>query len=269
MTCLLQEICRRRKSTLVLLTLSLTAGLLIFMFTPYKWSGLVEAVPVRDSQPMAGLPGSSPHSDSVPQSLSTLDEGSRNGRPVKSLKSESLSHPPHEGVGPGSVDRGGVNSDSAHSGGGLYVSSSMPLGPTLKMRHNSNQSAIVAAIRHAWRGYKDYAWGTDELKPLSKRGSSSPFNMGMTLVDCLDTLWLAGLQEEFDEARTWVAERLDIVHNSKTVSTFETTIRLLGGLLSAYHLSLDKLFLDKAVSVCVCVCVCVCVPVCVCVSVSV
>ena len=32
------------------------------------------------------------------------------------------------------------------------------------------------------------------------------------------------------------------------VNLFETTIRVLGGLLSAYHLSNDEVFLDKAVS---------------------
>lgn len=33
------------------------------------------------------------------------------------------------------------------------------------------------------------------------------------------------------------------------VNLFESTIRILGGLLSAYHLSGDALFLQKAVSV--------------------
>ncbi|MGZ4862706.1 MAG: glycoside hydrolase family 47 protein [Halobacteriota archaeon] len=27
---------------------------------------------------------------------------------------------------------------------------------------------IRAEFRHAWNGYKQYAWGHDELKPLSK-----------------------------------------------------------------------------------------------------
>ncbi len=142
-----------------------------------------------------------------------------------------------------------VNPNDIPTRDSRYVTSSMKLGPALKIQLNSNQSAIVEAIKHAWIGYKTYAWGADELKPVSKRGDRPSYGLGMTLIDCLDTLWLAGLQEEFDEAREWVANDLDIEHNSKSVSLFETNIRVLGGLLSAYHLSQDKLFLDKAVSV--------------------
>jgi mannosyl-oligosaccharide alpha-1,2-mannosidase len=66
--------------------------------------------------------------------------------------------------------------------------------------------------------------------------------MGVTLVDSLDTLWLMGMKEEFSRAREWVAKSLTFDH-AGTVSTFETTIRELGGLLSAYDLSGDKVFL--------------------------
>lgn len=51
---------------------------------------------------------------------------------------------------------------------------------------------------------------------------------------------------EFDESRQWVSEYLKFDVN-RDVNLFEVTIRVLGGLLSAYHLSGDKMFLDKAV----------------------
>lgn len=130
----------------------------------------------------------------------------------------------------------------------LYVPSSMPLGPALQLEHNPRQTAVVNAIKHAWKGYKDFAWGKDELLPITKSGSNRPFGLGMTIVDCLDTLWLAGLQDEFDEARNWVTRSMNIATNKVTVSLFETNIRVLGGLLSAYHLSQDQVFLNKAVS---------------------
>jgi Glycosyl hydrolase family 47 len=67
----------------------------------------------------------------------------------------------------------------------------------------------------------------------------------MTLVDSLDTLWLMGMKKEFEEAREWVATKLDFNKHS-SVSVFETTIRALGGLEAAYELSGDRVFLDKA-----------------------
>ena len=62
------------------------------------------------------------------------------------------------------------------------------------------------------------------------------FNLGLTLVDSLDTLLIMGLRDEFLEARDWVEHSLAL--NSDTdVNLFETTIRVLGGLLAAFHLS--------------------------------
>ena len=53
------------------------------------------------------------------------------------------------------------------------------------------------------------------------------------------------LKEEFSEAKGWVEKELHFDIN-KDVNLFETTIRVLGGLLSTYHLSGEKVFLDKA-----------------------
>ncbi|KAK4703773.1 hypothetical protein P7C70_g2433, partial [Phenoliferia sp. Uapishka_3] len=66
------------------------------------------------------------------------------------------------------------------------------------------------------------------------------------LVDSLDSLLVMGLTEEFNRAREWVKDLSfdidDKFHN------FEITIRVLGGLLSAYHLSgNDPIFLEKAI----------------------
>lgn len=55
------------------------------------------------------------------------------------------------------------------------------------------------------------------------------------------------MSTEFEEARKWVEEKLDLDINV-SVSLFEVTIRVLGGLLSAYHLSGHRIFLTKAVS---------------------
>lgn len=111
---------------------------------------------------------------------------------------------------------------------------------------NDKQRAVVAAARHAWSAYKKFAWGHDNLKPITK----SPhdwFGLGLTIVDSLDTLYIMGMEEEFEEARNWVEKELKL-DADRDINLFEVTIRVLGGLLSAYHLSGDKMFLTKAVS---------------------
>ncbi|XP_043326131.1 endoplasmic reticulum mannosyl-oligosaccharide 1,2-alpha-mannosidase-like [Cervus canadensis] len=109
---------------------------------------------------------------------------------------------------------------------------------------NERQKAVVDAFLHAWAGYRKFAWGHDELKPLT-RSFSEWFGLGLTLIDALDTMWILGLKKEFQEARNWVSKRL-LFQKDVDVNLFESTIRILGGLLSAFHLSGDVLFLTKA-----------------------
>jgi len=51
---------------------------------------------------------------------------------------------------------------------------------------------------------------------------------------------------DFKAARDWVAFNMSFAAG-RDVNLFECTIRILGGLLSAFHLSNDRIFLDKAV----------------------
>ena len=113
---------------------------------------------------------------------------------------------------------------------------------------------VRSMMRHAWNGYETYAWGMDELNPISKRGKVGIMGgfggfsgQGATLVDAMSTLYVMGLHEEFGRARDWVAQEMDFEkHGEQKVSFFETTIRLLGGLLSAYDLSGDQVRLRSS-----------------------
>jgi hypothetical protein len=104
---------------------------------------------------------------------------------------------------------------------------------------------VKAGMQRSWAAYKAYAWGMDELKPQSKSGSNNWGGLGVTLVDSLDTLWVMGMKDEFDEAAVWVKNSLTFSRTG-SVSVFETTIRELGGLIAAYDLSKNRVFLDKA-----------------------
>ncbi|KAK7291856.1 hypothetical protein RIF29_07343 [Crotalaria pallida] len=104
---------------------------------------------------------------------------------------------------------------------------------------------VKDAMLHAWSSYEKYAWGMDELKPETRSGLDSFGGLGATLVDSLDTLYIMGLDAQFKRAREWVAKSLYFNKNIE-VSVFETTIRIVGGLLSAYDLSGGEVFLEKA-----------------------
>ncbi|KAL8235231.1 hypothetical protein R6Q59_021331 [Mikania micrantha] len=104
---------------------------------------------------------------------------------------------------------------------------------------------VKDAMLHAWTSYENYAWGHDELQPQSKNGVDSFGGLGATLIDSLDTLYIMGLDEQFQKAKEWIASSLDFNKNYDA-SVFETTIRVVGGLLSAYDLSGDNVFLEKA-----------------------
>uniref|UniRef100_A0A665V244 alpha-1,2-Mannosidase n=1 Tax=Echeneis naucrates TaxID=173247 RepID=A0A665V244_ECHNA len=104
-------------------------------------------------------------------------------------------------------------------------------------------------MKHAWDSYRRFAWGSNELRPVSKQGHSSNLFgsiKGATIVDALDTLYIMEMFEEFDVATEWVEKNLDFNVNAE-VSVFEVNIRFVGGLLSAYYLSGKEVFRRKAV----------------------
>ena len=132
-----------------------------------------------------------------------------------------------------------------------YTSGVAPYKVTPEQKQESDDVArlrrpyIRRAMQHAWDGYRRYAFGYDEVRPQSRKGSNHWGGIGITLVDSLDTLWIMNMRDEFEQARDWVHNTLSHDQNTK-VSVFETTIRSLAGLLSAYDWSRDEAFLDEA-----------------------
>ena len=86
--------------------------------------------------------------------------------------------------------------------------------------------------------------------------------MGLSIVDSIDTMWLMGLDDEYKKARDWIDQNLQFDHNvspllfsssflsnrhqSRDISVFETTIRVVGGLVSIYDLTKDDMYMSKA-----------------------
>jgi mannosidase alpha-like ER degradation enhancer 2 len=106
---------------------------------------------------------------------------------------------------------------------------------------------VRAEFLHSWQAYEKYAWGHDELRPISKtprdwHGSES---LLMTPVDALDTLLIMGLDAEAAKAQKLIVETLSFDKDIE-VKNFEITIRILGGLLSAYQMTGDERLLKLA-----------------------
>ncbi|EGG12305.1 family 47 glycoside hydrolase, partial [Melampsora larici-populina 98AG31] len=103
----------------------------------------------------------------------------------------------------------------------------------------------------SWSAYANsQAWGSDDFYVLTGTGGNltRSGSIGYFIVDVLDTLILTKeMDTEYARAREYIQNdlRFDI---DGDFNAFETTIRVLGGLLSAYHLTdHDQLYLDKAI----------------------
>ncbi|KAF8860937.1 putative mannosyl-oligosaccharide alpha-1,2-mannosidase [Acephala macrosclerotiorum] len=112
-----------------------------------------------------------------------------------------------------------------------------PESATARTTRLERRDAIKAAMNHTWTGYKQNAWLHDELRPLSGIPKTSFGGWGATLVDGLDTLYIMGMIDEFEEALNGL-ETIDFsTPNVVRIPVFEVTIRYLGGLLGAWDIS--------------------------------
>ncbi|KAI4708561.1 hypothetical protein J4E89_006617 [Alternaria sp. Ai002NY15] len=132
-------------------------------------------------------------------------------------------------------------------------------GKKSKVDWEKRRQAVKDAFLLSWNAYEEHGWGYDEYHPVSKKGRymAEPNGLGWIIVDALDTLMIMNLTKELTHARQWISTSLDY-DKKQDVNTFETTIRMLGGLLSAHYLqetlpglkpensNEEDLFLEKA-----------------------
>lgn len=110
------------------------------------------------------------------------------------------------------------------------------------------QRKVEEEFLHAWKGYKTNAWMHDEVMPLSGGQKDTFVGWAATLVDSLDTLYMMGLMEEFEDALASLKDIDFSKPNAERVPVFETNIRYLGGLLGAWDISEHQypILLEKA-----------------------
>lgn len=97
--------------------------------------------------------------------------------------------------------------------------------------------AVKAAFEYAWAGYYQYALPNDELLPVNNSFSNSFNGWGASAVDAFSTALVMEIPEIVSEIVSYVP-KIDwsVSYENETVSLFETSIRYLAGILSAYDL---------------------------------
>ncbi|KAF7974676.1 hypothetical protein HWV62_11433 [Athelia sp. TMB] len=118
--------------------------------------------------------------------------------------------------------------------------------PPTKEEWKRRAELVKAAFVHTWKAYEENAWGFDEIRPRSGEGTNNFNGWGVMIVDSLDTMYIMGLHDEFKRAVAFVENATWDVPKGYYAPFFETTIRYLGGLLSAYALSGEPILLERA-----------------------
>lgn len=116
-------------------------------------------------------------------------------------------------------------------------------------QRNDRLATIKNAFLLSWNLYKSHAWGDDEIKPVSMAAINPFTGWGSTLIDAVDTLQIMGLTSEFRDAVNFI-DTVDFAATFRTeIPMFETVIRFLGGLISAYDMSgqTEPVLLAKAI----------------------
>ncbi len=101
---------------------------------------------------------------------------------------------------------------------------------------------------HAWNGYKQFAWGFDEVLPVSAAPSDffiKGHSFGLSIIEALDTLYVMELDDELTACVNWLRVHLDFDVDGN-VQMFEAVIRMVAGLIAGYYATGERFMLDGA-----------------------
>jgi hypothetical protein len=125
-------------------------------------------------------------------------------------------------------------------------------GALARAQATPDPAAIARDVRdefmHAWNGYKQFAWGYDEVRPRSGRGSDffvDGHSFGLSIIEALDTLYVMGLDTELDMCVSWLRKHIDFDVDGK-VQMFEAVIRMVAGLITGHYATGERFLLDGA-----------------------
>lgn len=94
-------------------------------------------------------------------------------------------------------------------------------------------------LERSLESYFAYGFPSDSLNATGVSGVDDRGGVHTTLIDILDTLAITKRTETFHTAVRWIIDNVKDFNRDVVVSVFETTIRILGGLLSA-HMMMEE-----------------------------
>lgn len=109
-------------------------------------------------------------------------------------------------------------------------------------------AAVRAEFMHAWGAYKTFAWGFDEVRPISAKPVNffiEDHSFGLSIIEAMDTLYVMGLDDELAACVSWLRKNLDFDVNGD-VQMFEAVIRMVAGLMTGYYATGERFLLEGA-----------------------
>jgi mannosyl-oligosaccharide alpha-1,2-mannosidase len=123
------------------------------------------------------------------------------------------------------------------------------INPNQHKLDHERADAVKEAFKFAWDGYYHNAFPHDELRPASNRSGTSRNDWGATAVDALGTAILMDMPDVVADILDFIP-KINFNYTATSISLFETNIRYLGGMISAYDLLSDtfaSMVKDKSV----------------------
>ncbi|HJP74742.1 MAG TPA: glycoside hydrolase family 47 protein, partial [Pseudonocardiaceae bacterium] len=151
------------------------------------------------------------------------------------------------GIGLTGVLGGTANAATAPTAGFNYTANYATPAPPAKQAATQIRNEFL----HCWNGYKKFAWGHDQVNPVS--GTSNEFfvdghPIGLSMIEALDTLYVMELDDELSASVKWIDQNVDFDIDGN-FHVFEAIIRVVGGLIAGYLAVKDKKLLSLAVDI--------------------
>ena len=117
-----------------------------------------------------------------------------------------------------------------------------------KLRARAVAEEVRREFLHAWNGYKQFAWGFDEVLPVSGKPKNffvPDHSFGLSIIEAMDTLYVMELDDELHQCVQWLRSHLDFDVDA-SIQMFEAVIRMVAGLMSGYYATGERFLLDGA-----------------------